>query len=187
VKPWSRSTFSHKKTNYTSLLDVLVLVIITTKYTNTFTYYFCIVKLATCECLKTTPVSWEHKTVIYYCMLLEEYRRKKNHFPWEFDINPRVTLMGKTFLSISLCAWSPNKCKIQRIELLPSPMSLTINGCIKQHQLGRGNKNNKSTRDTNIVAPRSWKARSEPKYDAPYKTTSTMHRTTSIIFSPNPW
>ena len=36
--------------------------------------------------------------------------------PREFDINPRVTLVGKTTLATALCTWSPN----EEHRLLPS-------------------------------------------------------------------
>jgi hypothetical protein len=68
---------------------------------------FC--KLASCECLTTTLASWGRKIFVYSCKLLEESRKENHYLPREFDINPRFTLVGKTYLAASLCAWSSNK------------------------------------------------------------------------------
>jgi hypothetical protein len=54
-------------------------------------------KFSSWECPTTTPVSWGYKVVVCCCRLLEEYKRKNHHFPQEFDINPRVILVGKKY------------------------------------------------------------------------------------------
>jgi hypothetical protein len=97
VKLGSSSTFSHK-TNLLHLFTCyLISVLIKLKNTKiSLLINFSFVKLANCECLTTTPVSWGHKPVVCCCRLLEKYKKKNHHFPQKFDINPRVTLVGKT-------------------------------------------------------------------------------------------
>lgn len=61
--------------------------------------------------LTTTRWSWGHKAKDLFCRLLEEDRRQTPFCPIsrEFDINPRVTLVGKSELAITLCSLSPNE------------------------------------------------------------------------------
>jgi hypothetical protein len=46
-------------------------------------------------------------------MLLEEARKRTTIFPREFNIKPRVTLVGKTTLVASLYPWSPDQWQIK--------------------------------------------------------------------------
>jgi hypothetical protein len=54
-------------------------------------------------------VSEVSKLFVYCCRLLEEGRRKNHYFLLEFDINHRVTLVGKNTLDASLYTWILNE------------------------------------------------------------------------------
>jgi hypothetical protein len=120
-----RPPFSHIKTIYTSLLVLLFLVLITTK--NTFTYYFYFVKLPSYECMTATQVSWGHKTVVYCYRLLEEYMSEKHHFPrrgrYKISSHPcgenfsccislrlesQQVANSKSKIAAIMCSWSVN-------------------------------------------------------------------------------
>jgi hypothetical protein len=59
--------------------------------------------------LTTTRWSSGHKEKLYFAGLLEEEKEiVLKLILREFDVNPRVTLVGKVSLATTLYAWSPN-------------------------------------------------------------------------------
>jgi hypothetical protein len=65
-------------------------------------------------CVCQTPQLVRDTKLLFFCAGCLRSVEKEPHFlPWEFHINPRVTLVEKTSLATSLCAWSSNKSHLK--------------------------------------------------------------------------
>jgi hypothetical protein len=108
VKPWSRvQLLAIRRSLVTFILFYLLLNLKITKTLVTYFVLFWFCKLASCWCLTITTVSWGRKNFVYCCRLLEEWSPPQSSLRVRYE--PRVTLVEKTSLTASICAWSPNK------------------------------------------------------------------------------